>query len=311
MATKLTRKSIILAKVEANYGTDVNPTANDAMRISNLSVTPLAARTVEREFYRQHLGSVAQLVVGQSVELSFDVELAGSGSAVTPPPYADLLKACALGETIKTTNNAESVSYKPVSSGFKSVTIYYYADGTKHAVTGARGNLSANLSPGSVPTLTFTMTGRYTPPTDENNPVASYTRFKNPVPISKESVVMTLHGHAVNVHSFDIDLGTQTSHQDIIGRDEVLITDRGVSGNVTIDLTSVNTKNWVELVRLGTLGELRFDLGGTAGNKVQISGPKVQMITPSHADTDGVRTISMGLRLLPNAGNDEVILTTK
>lgn len=307
--TKLTRNSIILAKSETTYGTDPSPGGTDAVRVANLSVTPAELRTVDRAYLRSHLGASPQLVVGQSVALSFDVELAGSGEAARPPGYASLLKACGMNETVTSGNNA-NVAYKPVSSDFGSVTIHYHADGTRQVITGARGNVSLSMTPGAVPTLSFSLTGKYAKATDVADPTANYTKFKAPLPVNQANSTFTLDDLSAVVHEFSLDLGNQLTHSDLVGADEVMITGREATGSVVINLPTVASADFTDKARLGSTVALAFSLGSTAGARVKVTAPKVQLTAPAHGDADGVRTLSLGLRLVPSAGNDELVLAT-
>jgi len=116
----LSRKRLILAKTETTYGTDPTPTgATNAILVRNLEITPLQADTVTRDLIRPYLGNSDQLLAQTRVEVTFEVELAGSGAAGTAPAYGAVLKACGLSETVVATT---SVTYAPVSSSFSSVT---------------------------------------------------------------------------------------------------------------------------------------------------------------------------------------------
>ena len=93
----LSRKRLILAKIEATYGTDPTPTGAEAILVRNLEITPLEAETVSRELIRPYLGASDQLLAQTRVGINFEVELAGSGtagstaaaSAHSPPSEAD------------------------------------------------------------------------------------------------------------------------------------------------------------------------------------------------------------------------------
>ena len=116
--TKSIRKTIILAKKEATYNSDVTPAAVNALHVSNVNIEPVAADTLPRDFIDGKLGSKPEMRVRKTVSLSFDVELAGSGAAGTAPAWGVLLQGCGLSETL--TANTKAV-YKPVSSSFGSL----------------------------------------------------------------------------------------------------------------------------------------------------------------------------------------------
>src|SRR3989338_10969454 len=89
------RNTAILAKIEATYGVDPVPTeAANALLVSNVSINPLNAQNASRDLIRPYLGGSEQLVGTAFVEMSFDVELQGSGAAGTDPAYFPLLEAC-------------------------------------------------------------------------------------------------------------------------------------------------------------------------------------------------------------------------
>jgi len=124
MALK-TREQLLLAKVESAYGTD------------------------------------STLQTGQYVEISFPVEIAGSGAAGTSPGYSVLLEGCGFDETI---NASTSVVFAPNSDSTESLTLYFWQSGQLHKVTGARGTFTMSLSPGEIPVFNFTFTGLYNAP---------------------------------------------------------------------------------------------------------------------------------------------------
>jgi len=94
------QKRVILVKSEPTYGTDSVPTASDAVLCSNLDITPLEGSSVERDFIRPYFGSSGSIRVENFVSISFDTEIAGSGTAATAPEWGPLLKASNFSETV-------------------------------------------------------------------------------------------------------------------------------------------------------------------------------------------------------------------
>lgn len=98
---KVQRRRTILAKIESTYGTDSVPTGNaNAILVTDLNVSPLAADIVDRNLIRNYMGSSDQLIANARVECDFSVEMAGAGTAGSAPAYGPLLRACGLAETI-------------------------------------------------------------------------------------------------------------------------------------------------------------------------------------------------------------------
>ena len=150
----LSRKRLLLAKLETTVGTDPTPVVgSDAILVRNIEVTPLEVDTVNRELIRPFLGQADQLLAQQRVLINFEVELAGSGSAGTAPAYGPLLQACRCTETVV---SSTSVTYAPNSDATpKSVTIYFNNDGVLHKATGCRGTFTLNAEVGAIPFISF------------------------------------------------------------------------------------------------------------------------------------------------------------
>ena len=162
--TLRTSQRLLLAKIESSYGSDPTPTgAANAILVRSLEITPFQSDAVERELIRGYMGNYEVLHANQRVEVTFEVEMVGSGAAGTAPAFGPVLKACGNSETVVTST---SVTYAPVSSSFDSVTLYYYTDGVRHKVTGARGSFSISAEVGAIPVISFTMIGIYNAPDD-------------------------------------------------------------------------------------------------------------------------------------------------
>lgn len=94
------RKRVILVKLEPTYGSDSTPVAGDAILCSNLDIAPLEGSSVERDFIRPFFGGSGSIRVENFASMTFETEIAGSGTAATPPEWGVLLKASNFSETI-------------------------------------------------------------------------------------------------------------------------------------------------------------------------------------------------------------------
>ena len=132
---KLNRKKVLLLKKETSYGSSPSLSGSaNAVLVRDLTVEPVVSDEVNRELIRGYLGNQEVLLANTRVNVSFDVEMAGSGAAGTAPKYSDALLACGLAlTTVSSTSN----SYAPVSSSFDSVTMHYNTEGVRHIITGA------------------------------------------------------------------------------------------------------------------------------------------------------------------------------
>jgi len=303
----LTRKRLLLAKAEATYGTDSSPAGTDAVLVREMEITPLQSDTVDRELIRPYLGASQQLLANTRVEITFQVELAGSGTAGTAPRFGSILKACGFSETIV---SSTSVTYAPVSSSFSSVTLYYNVDGVRHKLTGCRGNFTLNGTVGEIPYIEFTMTGIYNAPTDTALPSATYTNQAVPLVFKDGNTTsFELLSYAGCLQSVELDMGNEVIYRELVGcSKEVLITDRKVTGTVMIEAVALATKNYFTAATSDTtLGNLQFTHGTTAGNIITVSSSTIDLGDVSYEDQDGITMLSIPVVAVPSgSGNDEV-----
>lgn len=305
----LSRKRLILIKTEATYATDATPGGTDAVLVSDLSITPVQSDTVDRELIRPFLGASEQLLANVKVEVTFKVEFAASGTAGTAPAYGKALKACGYSET---TSAGVSVTYAPVSSNFSSVTIYYNIDGVLHKVTGCRGTYVLNAEVGEIPSLEFTMTGIFNTPTDTAAPAATYSNQATPSIFKNGNTTgFQLLSYAGSLQSIELEGGNEILYRELVGGSkEVLITNRAVSGTVIIEATTMAQKNFfTSALTEGSLGNLTFQHGQTAGNIITLTSTSIDIADPSYEDQDGIHMLSIPFIAVPTStGNNELQL---
>jgi hypothetical protein len=305
----LSRKRLILAKTETTYGTDPSPTGSaNAILVRNLDITPLQAETVSRDLIRPYLGVSDQLLAQTRVEVTFEVELAGSGTAGTAPAYGPVLKACGLSETVVATT---SVTYAPVSATFSSVTLYFHNDGIRHKVTGCRGSFQMNAAVGQIPTIAFTMTGIYNAPTDESLPSPTYANQAAPLIFKNGNTSnFSAFSYAGCLQSLEFNVANEIVYRELVGcTKEVLITNRAPSGTCVIEAPSIATKDFFTIANGSSTGSITFQHGGTGGNIVTFTTAQSDIGSPTYSDQDGIQMLNLPYLAIPtSAGNDELSL---
>jgi hypothetical protein len=305
----LSRKRLILAKTETTYGTDPTPTgAANAILVRNLEITPLQADTVTRDLIRPYLGNSDQLLAQTRVEVTFEVELAGSGAAGTAPAYGPVLKACGLSETVVATT---SVTYAPVSASFSSVTIYFHNDGIRHKVTGCRGTFELNAEVGQIPVISFTMTGIYNAPTDEALPSPTYANQSAPLIFKNGNTSnFSIFSYSGCLQSLSFQMANEVVYRELVGcTKESLIVNRAPAGDVVIEAPSIATKDFFSIATGSSTGSISFQHGGTAGNIVTFTTAQSDIANPSYSDQDGIQMLNLPYVAVPtSAGNDELSL---
>ncbi|MES2207297.1 MAG: hypothetical protein V4525_10970 [Pseudomonadota bacterium] len=382
--TQLTRKRLILAKIESSYNTDPTPAGVNAIlvRADNLTPTPLESDYVPRNVLRAYLGGSDQLPAAVYSKIEFEVELAGAGTAGNAAPYGVLLRMCGFAETLNasavsgtaqtgsttttlklaagasasddvysglsvsttsgtgtgqtrqiidyvgsskiatlsapwtvTPDNTTAYSvnpgatYSPVSTAFESGTIYFNNDGVLHKMTGCRGTVSMMLKTKDIPTLKFTFTGLYTPATDTSLVTPDYSGFQKPLAVNNGNTpLFSLLGYTARLSELSVDLGASIQYRNLVGVEEVDLTDRDVTGKAKIEATSVASKDWWTATRNVTTGTLALTHGLTDGNKVFIGAGRVQVMKPTYSDEQSVQMLEMDLTIQPIIGNDELYL---
>tara|TARA_Y100000593_G_scaffold15097_1_gene29328 strand:+ start:959 stop:1729 length:771 start_codon:yes stop_codon:yes gene_type:complete len=253
------------------------------------------------------MGNYESFNANTHVQLTAEVELSASGAAGTAPAYSNLLLACG---TDLTTVSSTSNTYAPKATADSS-TIYYFVDGQRHKILGARGSFSISLSVSEIPTITFTMVGLYSAPGTSANLTPSYSNQATPViPNKTNTTAFQLHTFAGAMQSFSFDLNNDVAYRELIGgTKEVLFTDRKPSGSISIEAPVLSTKDFFAISEAGTLGNLTFQHGQTAGNKVTFTMTKTDLQAPSYSDDNGVTMLNMDYLATPTtAGNDEFSL---
>ena len=304
----LTRKRLILAKIESTYGTDSTPGGTEAILVRNLEITPLQADVVTRDLIRPYLGNFEQILANQRVEITFEVELAGSGAAGTAPAWSPVMKSCAMSETISA---GTSVTYAPVSSSFSSCSIYFNNDGVRHKITGCRGSFSISGEVGQIPVISFTMMGIYNAPDDSALPTPTYSNQATPVIFKQGNTTgFQVFSYSGCLQSFSLDMANEMVYRELVGcTKEVLITNRAPNGTAVIEATTIATKDFFTIANGTSTGNLTFQHGQSAGNIVTFSSPQTDIGSPTYSDQDGIQMLNLPYVATPTtAGNDELTL---
>lgn len=304
--------ALILAKIETTYDTDPVPTNVANVIIGqNVDIQPLEMDTDDYMPVMPNFGQNEKIVGATWCTLSFDVLLGGGGTPLaTVPNHGVLLRACAMAQTI---NASVSVVYSPISTGEESVTIYYFVDGVRQRMTGARGTCSFKFDARKAAVLSFKFTGLNKPMTDLALPVPTLPTIPRPAAVNKANTVLTVAAYAAYMSSFNIDLNNDVQYRNLTGREDVIVVDRNMAGKCVVELPLVATKDFLGaagLCTLGTASAMSVVHGTAAGNVVTLALPKVQLLKPKTRPENGVLMLECDLAIARNTvGNDEMTLT--
>lgn len=310
---RLMNKRLILAKIEATYGTDSVPTIANAVVCGDITLNGIEAEYAKRKIVRPFLGSAGSVRTFTKSNAKFGVELAGSGAAGTAPAYSHLLRACGLSETITAATKAD---YKPVSDAYESATQYGYEDGLLYKLLGARGSVDLMMSVGDIPILAFEYQALYGgTPTLAATPTGTLPNYILPVAVGTEhSSLITINGATYAWQNCNIKLGNAIKHSNVVGDEEVLITDRSVVASVSLKLSAADERTLIQLVESGADVAFAVQHGSVAGNIVGVANAATgAMLTkPKRQELDGQVMMGFDIELNPSAtGNDDITLTIK
>ncbi len=303
----LTRNTVVLAKLESSYGMDATPTSpTDAILVSAPDLK-VDGEVVTRDFVRQNLSPNGHVIGKKKVTCSFKCELKGSGTAGTAPQVGALLQACGMSETVDSGN---SVTYKPLSTGFKSVTIYMYLDGLLHKIPGVVGSVSVSLEAGKYGELQFDMEGKYIKPVDD--PLPASGPVITPTPQICVATNFSVGGYAATVNSISCGLNnTIAASGDLNSADgygKLRITGRDPNGTFDPEATLIGTHDFWAAWEDATPQALTVTIGTTAGNIVDFDVDYAVAREVGYGDRDGIRTYDIPFTAQGSAGDDEMEL---
>ena len=306
---KLHRKRSLLAKIESSYGTDPTATGSaNYVEVVDLEIEPVASDEVEQETIRPYAGNYPVLLANTRVNVTFDVEMSGSGSAGTAPKYGAILKACGLSETVV---SSTSVTYAPVTTPSDSVTLFVNYDGIRHKVTGARGTFSISCEVNAIPRISFSLTGIFNAPTDTALPTVTVSNQASPLIFKNGSTSnFAIFGFAAALQSWNLDFNNEVIYRELVGgTKEVLITDRRPSGTAVIESPALSAHNFFTDYTGTSTGTNTWLHGTTAGNKITVSCPQTDLGQPSYEESDGITMLSLPFMATPTASaNNEFSL---
>lgn len=301
---QLTRNQLILAKIEDTYKTDPTPTAGDnsiqAMDITVNEVSP----PLERQAQVGSLSNLPSILGEQMVEVSFKVEMKGSGTAGTAPKHGCLLQSCSMLETI-VTGGSPTVTYTPASTNQKSVTIWAYIGGRVHKVTGCRGSVKGVLEAGKFMVYEFTFQGyRSAAPTVAAIPTPT---FDTTTAVCKNGTFSYNSKTTLVGKILDFDLAnTVTKVPSLTDANAIYsfeVTARKPVANFS-SLTQVETSYNFR----GDLLTNQRALSYVVGSVLTVTIPKFNITTVNYEDGEGVLFDKVSGEMAQNTGNDELSL---
>lgn len=299
---------MIREKLEATFETDALPTAADAILCSNLTMRPLEGDWQGQDFVTGMEGAQPEDLYNVHCRAEYQVEAIPSGTAGTPPVYARLLKSSGLSEVVAT---GASVAYSPTPQGqaYASSTLQMRNGQIMQNVVGCRGSLGFTAEARRRAFFSFTRLGRFGNPVAFVQEAHDYSAWGRSLVCTPENMsAFTLGGQKVCVRSFSLTDGRQPQVDKYMNCGGSDITRRSFSGRMSIKWPALGTLDIITKSKSAEFVLLVFELGKVAGQKIRISGPKVQLKFAGEEDIDGDLGASIDLLFLPDQGDDELMI---
>jgi len=304
MAVLRTSRTILGASKESSYGSPATIAGGDCFLVTEVTLTPVATDVLERTTINGFPGAKPFIQANTRVELSLTLELTPSGTAGTAPDYNELFLGCGCVHD----NQASYNTFSPETdlSTADSLTIAVFIDGSRHLMTGARGSFSIEMSTADTPKLSFNFIGIYEDPTATANLSPTYAQLAPTVANAANTTGFALHSYAGAMQSFSFEQNNNLYYSELVSSSkQVRITERASSGSVSFESVALGTKNFYPIVNSTATGNLTWQHGQTAGNKILFTAPTTQLESIAQDENENYQILNVGYRALPNAGNDE------
>lgn len=301
------RSKILLLKLEASYDTDPLPAAANGILMTNVALRPMEGQDVSRDLELPYLGAQELMPVGLHCVLTGRVELVPSGVAGAAPAWGPLLRICGCGQTI---DLGVSVTYNPISDNHESGHIYFWLGGTRHKIAGVRGDAVFRLNAQGLPYIELTLTGLYRGVSEEARINPTLTGFKRPRVVTNANTPdFSIDGVDLVMRSFSMALRNQVEPRLLVGREEIVITDRAEQISTQVEAVPVTTFNpyaKADAEEGASLVECEIRHGTAAGYIATLTAPACQVQRPTgYANEQNVAEWPLVLNPLPVTGNDQ------
>ncbi|RLC34042.1 hypothetical protein DRH14_03820 [Candidatus Shapirobacteria bacterium] len=302
----LTKKTIVLAKIEGTYASDSTPSNTDNAIMAFDPQISINADMKERYPANSDISRFPELRGKTAFEIKFSTELKGSGSAGTAPRTSPLWRACGMDEAIV---SSTSVAYTPISSSFESCTIYVEIDGILYKALGCVGTFDIDLTAGEAGKVNWTFNARYVLPTDAS---AGTPTFDSTTPVIVKGTTTTFGAYSAIIEKLALNINNTVAERPDFNQTEGIygyqVTGRNPEGSMTIEavLRAESNADFLSYFNSGTVKALSMALGSSAGNICTITGSYGYLRAPVVGDRDGIRTFELPFQLARSSGNDEL-----
>lgn len=317
----LNKRVSLLAKIETAYGTDITPAAADGFYgIAGTVPEPVMQENTLDDVTRG--GTMSILPPAEPgprhLQVNFRIPIRGAGAAysATVLPKADaIIRAAGYQRTLTTTAGSEKVEYKPRSTGFESVSLYYNVDGLLYKLLGSRGNINWVSKNGSILYAECTMQALWTNPSDVAivAPTGEPTVL-HPVLLSSALQIGT-ENYAAAIENINVNLNQtlfarpDSTKADGIGAIEIV--GRIPEGSMDPEAALVAAFDYYGKWKAATKMDLSYQHGSAQYNRIKFSCPQITFKNVTGGDRGGITMFNTPFKIVSDtaAGDDEITIT--
>jgi hypothetical protein len=267
---RLHRRSLMCFKSENSNGTYNTPAATDAVPFTKGDFEADIA-TVDRGIVRQFFGASDQLPGRQIAKCSVEIELSASGTAGVAPPWGKFLKAMGFAEALYSGSYARA-EYTPTSSDAVALSGAIYSDGMLQTAAGIVGTGSLDMTVGKIGQISMAMQGIYISESVAMLANSGFPDWKAPYVIARANVYdfatgcqyqngLLLGGSQFPSRGMTIDLGGDVQYLEMSSGDYCAVTNRKITGKVTLDLTPAQEVTFMNWIKNATTVPIGFKIG--------------------------------------------------
>lgn len=312
--TKSADKKYLLFKIETTEGVDSTPTVGaNALLTVGLDATGLEGEQHVRQLDGQFAGSRPSVFKQIRKPVTFGIEIAGSGvSATTVPAWMAVNRVCGFDAGVAGGSSVVQTPINPWSS--PSATLWPMYDNLKVAALGYRANLQLTFEDDEIPM--FNYSGGGFPPagivSEASLGALTIANQADPLLVNTANTTFTFDGYSPALRRLTVDLSAKLEPRSLTGpADRMAMRNREPTGVALVEFPDIGTKNYYTKLLSRATGAMQIVHGTVAGNIVQFDAPKMETGLVTTPEDGGFLMANIPFRLLPNAGNDELIITSK
>lgn len=304
---------VLAAKKEAVYGTDAAPTlAANAILTRNFRASPLITDPLDRNLDRGSFGSTPTKATNKRQEVSYEVEVAGSGDAGVAPAWMELLEGCGMAAPVLVPDVSATQTMAAANTPQSSLTQHHWMGDQRRKGVGSRGTFTMDFTAGAYPFigLNYTCLVPTAAPRDVNVPgAATIDRWIDPLEVNSDNTLLMLDGFAVITRSLTLNAGVGINLRNLIGARYVNRGDHAITGRLVVEAPSMAAKDYLDSLDKSSIMDLDLTHGTEPGNTVGLAFAQTQITAINETEEDRKLMWEMDIRMNILAGQDDLVIT--